>query len=104
MTLWELLATTESHVISWQDLTEPWPAESRIMHWQNGQGQHQASAVFDHEWQVLALEVLAPLNLRWICQAHSTAWQQQAQQLAVADPMRAVSQSAALRAFLESVR
>ena len=68
MTIWELLATTDQRVISWQDATLAcWPQGSRQIYWRDSSDQHRATAVFDQDYEVLALELItAPdRSLRW---------------------------------------
>ena len=101
MTIWELLATTESRVLTWQPAT--WaslPEGTRQIYWGNEEGSHAASAAFDSEGEVLILELTHPPKI-WINPRVRDSW---LGELAAAPPPEIRDNNAALRLFLETVR
>jgi hypothetical protein len=77
MQLVELLATTEPWATTWQPHPwQCWPPDTRILYWHRDQ-QHLASAVFDTEGRVLALELYQTPTVRWVDPQYARAFQQE---------------------------
>lgn len=77
MQLVELLATTEPWATAWQPHPwQCWPPDSRVLYWHRD-GSHLASAVFDTEGRVLAIELHQTETLRWVDPQYARAFQQE---------------------------
>lgn len=101
MMLWELLATTEDRVMSWSD-TE-WPAlgqDLRAIYWATDQG-HAATAVFDRDFRVRALELTQAPQYHWVDQEHRQAFAESLQAGAMGPYLEP---GLILTAFLERMR
>jgi len=101
MTIWELLATTESRVLTWQPKT--WaslPEGTRQIYWGDEGGEHTASAAFDSDGEVLILELTQPPKI-WINARVRETW---LRELAADPPPEIRDNNTALRLFLETVR
>jgi len=109
MKLVELLATTDTWVSSWQ--THPWqcwPPETRIIHWHKDD-LHLASAVFDLDSNVLALEVFNSQGTqRWIESQYHRVFLDECHAQGIdptqdeLGPVKTVSMTDILRSFLAS--
>lgn len=107
MTLWELLATTDHRVMSWQDTEWPcWPQGSRLIHWQDQHSQHRATAVFDPDYQVLALELIIDQaeSLRWIAADRVQAFQEALSDQGIEDTAKPGELQALYHEFLACLR
>jgi len=102
MILWELLATTDQWVSSWQHSGPPWPEECRQLYWRDQEDQHRATAVFTEDHRVLALEVIdGPDHTeRWIDPDWQAQWQAWAREQSWPDLATTRTRSEILKRFL----
>lgn len=104
MTVWELLATTESRVIAWQP--SEWPClgpGARCLYWRDQEDQHVASAAFDTEGEVLVLE-LTDTGQIWLNERVRRDYLAALTVQGMSHPREIRDNNLALQRFLETVR
>jgi hypothetical protein len=104
MTVWELLATTESRVIAWQPCEWPCLGEgARSLFWRDDQDRHVASAAFDTEGEVLVLELTAYDQI-WLNPRVRRQYLEALTAQGLAHPREIKDNNTALQRFLETLR
>jgi hypothetical protein len=107
MTLWELLATTDHRVMSWQESEWPcWPQGTRQIYWQDGDGLHRATAVFDGDYEIMALELIESedQSLRWLDDNHTKAFRDYLKAQGHRDTAQPVALDRLYPLFLETLK